>query len=35
MIFSVLRYPLTVQGNTLGSPVTLTIPAKGRSLTLR
>ena len=34
MIFSVLRYPLTVQGNTLGSPVTLTIPAKGRSLTL-
>ena len=35
MIFSVLRHPLTVQGNTLGSPVTLTIPAKGRSLTLR
>lgn len=34
MIFSVLRYPLTVQGDTLGSPVTLTIPAKGRSLTL-
>ena len=34
MIFSVLRYPLTVQGNTLGSPVTLMIPAKGRSLTL-
>ena len=35
MIFSVLRYPLTVQGNTLGSPVTLTNPAKSRSLTLR
>ena len=34
MIFSVLRYPLTVQGNTLGSPVTQMIPAKGRSLTL-
>ena len=34
MIFSVLRYTLTVQGDTLGSPVTLTIPAKGRSLTL-
>lgn len=34
MIFSVLRYPLTVQGDTLGSPVTLMIPAKGRSLTL-
>lgn len=35
MIFSALRYPLTVQGDTLGSPVVLTVPAKGKSLTLR
>lgn len=35
MIFSVLRYPLTVQGDTLGSPVTLTVPIRGRSLTVR
>lgn len=35
MIFSYLRYPITLQGDTLGSPITVTLPAKGKSLTLR
>ena len=35
MIFSALRYPLTVRGDLLGSPLTLTVPTRGRSLTLR
>lgn len=35
MTLSFLRFPLTVQGDTLGSPLTLTVPTRGRNLTLR
>ena len=35
MIFSYLRYPMTLRGDTLGSPLTISVPAKGKSVTLR
>lgn len=35
MILSSLRTPLTVQGDTLGSPITISLPSLGRSAALR
>ena len=35
MILSSLRTPLTVQGDTLGSPLTISLPSLGRSAALR
>lgn len=35
MVLSRLQFPLTVQGDTLGSSVTLTVPSRGKALALR